>query len=141
MFSEKLKAAMQQLNLKQSQVAGMTGCSKGAVSQYISGKNIPPVDKQREIAVSLGLPADYFERESQEITMSKVMHMRQQFIRIKPEEVAKIMHAGQGTIQRGLQDRRFDWGYAIPPKEEGGQWTYIINAKRFAEIERLELHE
>ena len=51
-FSEKLKKAMQQLGLRQSQVAGMTGCSKGSISQYLSGKNIPLADKQRDIAVS-----------------------------------------------------------------------------------------
>ena len=34
MFSDRLCEVMEKLNLKQSQVAGMTGCSKGAVSQY-----------------------------------------------------------------------------------------------------------
>lgn len=33
-FSEKLKQAMQELHLNQRQVCGMTGKSKGSVSQY-----------------------------------------------------------------------------------------------------------
>lgn len=36
-FSEKLKQAMQELHLNQRQVCGMTGKSKGSVSQYLSG--------------------------------------------------------------------------------------------------------
>ena len=54
-FSEKLKTAMQELHLNQRQVCGMTGKSKGSVSQYLSGKQIPSEDVQRDIAVSLGL--------------------------------------------------------------------------------------
>ena len=38
-FSEKLKQAMQELHLNQRQVCGMTGKSKGSVSQYLSGKH------------------------------------------------------------------------------------------------------
>lgn len=63
-FREKLKAAMQQLNLSQTQVVGMTGCSKASISQYLSGKNTPSAEKQRDIAVSLGLAPDYFRQET-----------------------------------------------------------------------------
>ena len=45
-FSEKLKQAMQELHLNQRQVCGMTGKSKGSVSQYLSGKQIPSEDVQ-----------------------------------------------------------------------------------------------
>ena len=54
-FSEKLKQAMQELHLNQRQVCGMTGKSKGSVSQYLSGKQIPSDDVQSAIAVALGL--------------------------------------------------------------------------------------
>ncbi len=48
-FSEKLKQAMQELHLNQRQVCGMTGKSKGSVSQYLSGKQIPSEDVQGAI--------------------------------------------------------------------------------------------
>ncbi|WP_461879832.1 helix-turn-helix domain-containing protein [Fusicatenibacter sp.] len=35
---------MQELHLNQRQVCGMTGKSKGSVSQYLSGKQIPSED-------------------------------------------------------------------------------------------------
>ena len=61
-FSEKLKQAMQELHLNQRQVCGMTGKSKGSVSQYLSGKQIPSEDVQSAIAVALGLESDYFSK-------------------------------------------------------------------------------
>ena len=57
-FSEKLKQAMQELHLNQRQVCGMTGKSKGSVSQYLSGKQIPSEDVQSAIAVALPGPPD-----------------------------------------------------------------------------------
>lgn len=56
LFSEKLKHAMQDLHLNQIQVVGLTGKSKGSISQYISGKQVPSEAAQRDIAISLGLP-------------------------------------------------------------------------------------
>ena len=64
-FSEKLKKTMQELHLNQSQVCGLTGKSKGSVSQYLSGKQIPSEKVQSDIAVSLGLAPDYFTAEEE----------------------------------------------------------------------------
>ena len=61
-FSEKLKQAMQELHLNQRQICGLTGKSKGSVSQYLSGKQVPSVEVQSSIATALGLEADYFEK-------------------------------------------------------------------------------
>lgn len=61
-FSEKLKKVMQELHLNQTQVCGLTGKSKGSVSQYLSGKQIPSENVQSDIAVSLGLAPDYFSK-------------------------------------------------------------------------------
>lgn len=52
-FSEKLKQAMQELHLNQRQVCGMTGKSKGSVSQYLSGKQVPSIEVQSSIATAL----------------------------------------------------------------------------------------
>ena len=41
-FSERLKSAMEEVNLKQSALAAMVGVSKGAMSGYVSGKVNPP---------------------------------------------------------------------------------------------------
>ena len=40
-FAEKLRNAMQELDLNQAQMCGLTGKSKASISQYLSGKQIP----------------------------------------------------------------------------------------------------
>lgn len=135
-FGEKLKTTMQQLGLKQSQVVGMTGCSKGSISQYLSGKNTPSTDKQRDIAVSLGLAPDYFEHETVPTVITPATPKRSNdgCIRQLPVEVAaKLLKMNHNTVRKGLQQGVFPWGYAIHTSEH--RWVYFINAQRFADIE------
>ena len=66
-FSEKLKKAMHDLELNQRQVCGLTGKSKGSVSQYLSGKQIPSEAVQRDIAIALGLAEDFFCRDREKV--------------------------------------------------------------------------
>lgn len=135
-FSEKLQAAMQQLGLNQAQVVGMTGCSKGSISQYLSGKNTPSTNKQSDIAVSLGLAPDYFEQNtvSTVITPTTVKKSNDGKIRQLPvEKAAQLLGMNHNTVRKGLQQGVFPWGYAIHTSEH--RWAYFINAQRFAEIE------
>ena len=61
-FAEKLRNAMQELDLNQAQVCGLTGKSKGSISQYLSGKQIPSETVQYDLATALGLSSDYFAK-------------------------------------------------------------------------------
>ena len=110
-FSEKLKQAMQELHLNQRQVCGMTGKSKGSVSQYLSGKQIPSEDVQSAIAVALGLESDYFSKSDEQVVVLPTAELR------------------NGVIPR------FPWGYGIHTSDN--RWVYFINARRFAEIEGI----
>lgn len=133
-FSAKLKQVMQELDLNQRQVCTMTGKSKGSVSQYISGKQIPSEDTQRDIAVSLGLAPDYFTEEVQTVALMPKKALAESGIeRLSPEEAAVLMGLGKETVRLGLQQGVFPWGYAVKTSEH--RWTYFINARRFAEIE------
>jgi len=131
-FSEKLKEAMGQLGINQAQVVGLTGKSKGSISQYLSGKQTPSAERQQKIALSLGLAPDYFEQEETAVVvMSKETEGK--IKRLLPEEVAVLLGMDKGTIRKGLQQGVFPWGYAIKTSEN--RWAYFINARRFAEIE------
>lgn len=133
-FSEKLKTAMQELHLNQRQVCGMTGKSKGSVSQYLSGKQIPSEDVQRDIAVSLGLDQDYFTKEDSQAVVLPTKEVRNGVIpRLDVEKAAKLLQMNHNTVRKGLQQGVFPWGYAIKTSEN--HWCYFINAKRFSEIE------
>ena len=133
-FSENLKKAMQELHLNQRQVCGLTGKSKGSVSQYLSGKQIPSEDVQRDIAVSLGLVPDYFAKEGAAVVMLPKEALADGKIRkLLPEEVAPLLGMDKQTVRKGLQQGVFPWGYAVKTSEN--RWSYFINANRFAAIE------
>lgn len=131
-FNEKLKQAMQQLNITQVQVVGMTGIGKSSISQYLSGKNVPSEERQKNIAVSLGLDAEYFE---QDVPVTKIPTKEKQIPRMDVEVVAKMLGMNHNTVRKGLQQGIFPWGYAVHTSEN--RWSYFINAKRFAEIEGI----
>lgn len=131
-FSENLKRAMQELNLNQKQICGLTGKSKGSISQYLSGKQTPSEKTQSDIAVSLGLPPNYFEDVQTHSEPEKPINVGR-IKKMLPEEAASYLGMSKDTIRRGLQQGVFPWGYAI--KTSDNRWTYFINANRFAEIE------
>lgn len=136
-FSEKLKRTMQELNLNQKQTCGLIGKSKGSVSQYLSGKQVPSRKAQSDIAVALGLDPNYFEEEQvpsepkEPIIVGRIKKML-------PEEAANYLGLSKDTVRKGLQQGVFPWGYAI--KTSGDRWTYFINANRFAAIEGCDNH-
>lgn len=135
-FSEKLKNAMQELHLNQRQVCGMTGKSKGSVSQYLSGKQIPSEDVQSVIAVALGLESDYFSKLDEQVTVLPTKELRDGVIpRLEVEKAAKMLGVNHHTVRKGLQQGVFPWGYAVHTSEN--RWVYFINARRFAEIEGI----
>lgn len=135
-FNEKLKQAMQQLNITQAQVVGMTGIGKSSISQYLSGKNVPTKERQSNIAVSLGLDPEYFEQE----IVQKVKLAKQNggvIAEIRTKDVGSLMRMNHRTVEEGLKQGVFPWGYAI--KTSDNRHRYFINAQRFAEIEGVEV--
>ena len=137
-FAEKLKKAMQELNLNQRQVVTLTGKSKGSVSQYLSGKQIPSEDVQSAIASSLGLASDYFTKDDEHLVILPASEVRDGKIpRLLPEVAATYLGMDKATVRKGLQQGVFPWGYAVQTSEH--RWAYFINARRFAEVEGIAL--
>lgn len=138
LFNEKLKKAMQELHLNQSQVCGMTGKCKGSISQYLSGKQIPSEEVQRDIAVSLGLAEDYFCQDSEKVKILPKKERREGIIpRMEIQTAAELLQMNHVTVRKGLQQGVFPWGYAIHTSDN--RWVYFINAKRFCEIEGVSM--
>ena len=137
-FADKLKKAMQELNLNQRQVVTLTGKSKGSVSQYLSGKQIPSEDVQSDIASSLGLASDYFSKDDERLVILPASEVKDGKIpRLLQEVAATYLGMDKGTVRKGLQQGVFPWGYAVQTSEH--RWAYFINAKRFAEVEGIAL--
>ena len=135
MFNQKLKKAMSELGITQMQVVGLTGKSKASISQYLSGKQVPTEKGQTEIALALGLPADYFEKDEPIQMVNAIRNGGIPTLQIA--DVARLMHKHKNTIAQGLQQGVFPWGYAIHTSEH--RWSYFINATRFAEIEGISI--
>lgn len=134
-FNEKLKQAMQQLGINQAQLVGMTGIGKSSISQYLSGKNVPSEERQKNIAVSLGLAPDYFKQGVVVATVTKADGNG--VPKLDVQIAAKLLGMNHNTVRKGLQQGAFPWGYAIHTSEN--RWSYFINATRFEEIEGISL--
>ena len=135
-FSEKLRKAMKELNLTQAQMVGLTGKSKASISQYLSDKQVPSEVKQREIAVALGLEEDYFSKLDDRVVALPSLEVRNGIIpRLSVMDAAGLMGVSHRTVCIGLQQGVFPWGYGIHTSEH--KWVYFINARRFAEIEGI----
>ena len=125
-FSERLKAAMAEANLTQTALAGMVDVSKASMSGYVSGKVNPPAKMKEQLALALGKSANFFQVE--EIDAEIVADGG---YRLKPELAAKLMGIGRGTLEMGLQNGDFPFGYAIRNPKTGTH-TYWISRIRFS---------
>lgn len=132
-FNEKLKRAMSELKINQTQVSVMTGIGKSSISQYLSGRIEPPDNKKEHIAISLGLEKSFFEKEDGAFADVNEKHAIKKLL---PYEAAKLLGMSQDTVRLGLQQGVFPWGYAI---NTGKSWVYFINAVSFAETEHISL--
>lgn len=52
------------------------------------------------------------------------------------EAAAKLMHKNASFVRKGLQAKRFDFGYAVETSK--GRWNYYINRKKFFETTGIE---
>lgn len=50
---------------------------------------------------------------------------------VTPYEVAQVLHMNAENIRAGLRAGIFPFGFAIPPKKEGGKWVYKIIKSKF----------
>lgn len=133
MFAEELKQAMTAADITQAELSKRTGIGRPSISQYLSGKNEPTDARKRQIAKALGLPPDYFIMGTEEAPEKPVYGVR----RITVKEAARLMHMHHTTLENGLKQGLFPWGYAI--KGTGTKYTYYINAEKFAAAEGLQL--
>jgi hypothetical protein len=50
---------------------------------------------------------------------------------LTPAQAAKIIGKNAEYIRAGLRLQIFDFGSAVPPKKEGGNWNYNIIKSKF----------
>ena len=116
-FKDRLKKVMVDQNINQVELSRICGVSRSTVSKWMSGDSEPTKARRNEIAEAFDLPENYFEET------------------LTPKEVAYLMGMGVSTIEKGLIQGTFPWGYAIRTSENTHR--YFINAKKFFVTEMI----
>lgn len=124
MFKDLLKSAMDVAGMNATALSAATGIGKSSISQYLSGKIVPPDKKKEHIALSMGLEADYFKKS--EVKADIEINSS----RMTVEQTAALMHKRTSFVRKGLQDGVFPFGYAV---KVSGHYSYFISKAKFTE--------
>jgi DNA-binding Xre family transcriptional regulator len=125
MFNVNLKQAMEERAMSQKQLAEISGVSKAAISQYLSGKNEPHPQSLKKIADALDVDPAYFGQEPKpERTLPPPVKLKN----ITIDEAAERLGKSKQFVRVGLQTGRLPIGTAV--KISGNKWTYSIPPRR-----------
>lgn len=122
-FAARLKQAMAQTNMCQTQLSRATGIGKTSISQYLSGKNIPQDNNVDKLAKALNCSADYLLGvedlpEPLKCTLDN----------ITVRDAARCLGKGEQFVRIGLQRGILPFGSAVPGT--GQHYIYFINADK-----------
>lgn len=125
-FSNRLKHAMDEKKMTQSELSALTGIGKPSISQYLSGKNEPKQDNIRKMAEALQVNEAWLDGSDEVMD-----EQSKDFDKNLPvEEAAKIMGKSRQFVRVGLQRGLLPFGSAV---KLSSKWTYYISPPRFYE--------
>ena len=124
MFKDELRKVMVDLGINQSTLAYRVGCSNSSISQYLSGRNEPPLKRKIRMAECLGLPSDYFASQKEKIWVDATEKGREN---LSVEEVADLLGKSPKWVRTGLIEGRLDFGYAV----KLNKWSFCIPRAMF----------
>ncbi len=126
MFRDRLKKVMVDQNINQVELSRICSVSRSTVSKWMSGDSEPTKARRNEIAAILNLQENFFE---------EIVIPVEKIETLSVKEVAKLMGLSVPTIEKGLIQEKFPWGYAIQTSEN--KHRYFINAKKFFATEMI----
>lgn len=130
-FADRLRCAMGMVGVNQSALAEKVGVSKAAISQYLSGKNIPGIVRLQALADAVGVSFDYLAGfEATANGVSPVMK------KISVRDAARCMGKSDQFVRIGLQRGFLPFGNAVPGT--GNNWSYYISPAKFREYVGVE---
>lgn len=131
-FSQRLKQAMDEQRVTQTDLCTKTGLGKSSVSQYVSGKNIPNGVRMKMLADALNVSPDWLSGSIDEPAIES-NHPDN----LQVEVAAKLMGVGKQFIRVGLRNGTFPFGYAV--LMPSGKYRYYISPKKFTEYTGIEI--
>ena len=100
MFSDLLKAAMEEKGVKASELSAATGFARSTISYYLSGDVEPSDERKEQLALGLGYEASYFKDLFAE-QLGKVMKQK----KVNQTELANILGVTSSSISQYLSGR------------------------------------
>lgn len=131
-FSKRLKQAMDEQGVTQTDLCAKVGLGKSSVSQYVSGKNIPNAFRMKMIADALNVSPDWLSGSIDE-PATDTEHPNN----LPVETAARLMGVGKQFIRMGLKNGTFSFGYAV--LMPSGKFRYYISPKKFTEYTGVEI--
>lgn len=124
-FSDRLRHAMVQADMTQAVLAEKSGCSRAAVSQYLSGVNTPSPAKMDALAGALGVKAEFLSGTEVSGSLEPSLSM----LKISIYDAARCMGKSDEFVKTALQMEKVPFGIAVPGV--GKRWNYYINPVKF----------
>lgn len=121
-FASRLKLMMVERQMNQTDLANAIGKGKSSVSQYLSGKNIPKEDVQKQIADALNVSVEFLIG----IDQPAISDSRN----ISVKECARLLGKSEQFVRVALQSGSAPFGFAVKNKTV---YSYHISAKKLAE--------
>lgn len=123
-FAARLQYSMEQAGLNQTALAEKTGASKAAISQYLSGKNLPSLARMQVLAEAIGTSLEYLKGYRTPPEPPRAPEKK-----ITVTEAARCMGKSFQFVRNGLQQGILPFGNAVPGT--GKHWNYYISPARF----------
>lgn len=127
-YAQRLKQVMDKQGVSQAQLSTMTGVCKSAISQYLSGKNIPNAQRSQVFADALGVPAEYLLDLESDIDLGGGGAARDT-LNVPVPEAAKIMGVTQQFLRESLINGNAPFGFGTIMQGNGRR--FFISAPLF----------
>ena len=122
-FAYRLKQVMDERQVTQSELAARIRKGKSSVSQYLSGKNIPKEDVQKQIAEVLDCTVEFLNSEVP-------TDMNSDMKNISIAECAKRLGKSEQFVRVALQTGAVPFGFAVKNRT---MYSYHISPKKLDE--------
>ena len=124
-FAKRLNQAMTERQISQTELAAAIGKGKSSVSQYISGKNAPKLEVQKQIADFLDCTVEWLNSD---VPVND--HTEKGLKNVSVEQAAKMLGKSEQFIRVALQMGTAPFGFAAKNKTV---WSYHISPKKLNE--------
>jgi len=132
--AERLREAIDNARMNQSELAACAGISKASISQYLSGKNEPKPQVIAKLAEILQVDEAWLNGQTDEPTLNKPRILR-------PKDAAKILNSNADSVRIRMQKDLFKPSIGTACKLNGNRYSYEIYPEKLAVFLNISVDE